>query len=199
MMDIEIIAVERDDASGASLVTVRADIGAGPEVMPYVLTQGDTSPMSEAVRAALPDWQAAGGVIQPYTQAPTYPTLAAAKVAMVAWIEQLSDELTGKRPLAEKLSWPTKLAAAQAAQTGAATAEQINMIATEAQLRGVTTEALAALIIEKGMKFATIAAAIAGLRARTEAALEAVVDPAGYEAVLVQAAQAATALKAELV
>lgn len=128
---------------------------------------------------------------------PAFPTKSAAQAAMLGWIEELSDEITGKRPLAEKLSWPTKLMVAKeylANQAGEVPA----MISTEAALRGSTPVELAELIVAKGLTFAAAATAIAGLRAKTEAALDAVTDPYEHEVVLAAAMQEAVTLKAQL-
>jgi hypothetical protein len=128
---------------------------------------------------------------------PAFATLTEAKAAMIKWIEQLEMGITGERSLGEKLSWPTKLMVAKeylANQSGEVPA----MIATEAALRETTPVELAELIVAKGMAFAAASSAIAGLRAKTEAALEAVTDPYDYEVVLTQAATQAEALKAQL-
>ena len=135
--------------------------------------------------------------VSPYVRPPAFATKAAAIMAMLGFIEKLSDEITGKRPLAEKLSWPTKLMIAKeylANQSG----EVPVMIATEAALRETTPAELAQLIVDKGLAFAAASSAIAGLRAKTEAALEAVTDPYDYETVLTAAATQAEALKAQL-
>lgn len=141
------------------------------------------------------DWSNTASVT--VTPHPAFPTKAEAQAVMLKWIEELSDEITGKRPLAEKLSWPTKLMVAKeylANQAGDVPA----MISTEAALRGSTPVELAELIVAKGLAFAAAASAIAGLRAKTEAALDAVTDPYEYEVVLAAAAQEAQALKAQL-
>lgn len=128
---------------------------------------------------------------------PAFDSLLDAKAAMIKWIEQLEMSITGERSLGEKLSWPTKLVVAKeylANQAGDVPA----MIATEAALRETTPVELAELIVAKGMAFAAASSAIAGLRAKTETALEAVTDPYDYEVVLAAAATQAEALKAQL-
>jgi hypothetical protein len=128
---------------------------------------------------------------------PAFATLSDAKAAMVKWIEQIEAGITGERSLGEKLSWPTKLMVAKeylANQSGNVPA----MIATEAALREITPVELAELIVAKGMAFAAASSAIAGLRAKTEAALDAVTDPYDYQTVLTAAATQAEALKAQL-
>jgi hypothetical protein len=128
---------------------------------------------------------------------PSFANLADAKAAMIKWIEHLEMGITGERSLGEKLSWPTKLLIAKeylANQSGEVPA----MIATESALRETTPVDLAQLIVDKGMAFAAASSAIAGLRAKTEAALETVTDPYDYEVVLTQAATQAEALKAQL-
>ena len=136
-------------------------------------------------------------IVKILPQPPVFATLAEAKAAMIKWIEQLEMGITGERSLGEKLSWPTKLMVAKeylANQAGEVPA----MIATEAALRETTPVELAELIVAKGMAFAAASSAIAGLRAKTEAALETVIDPYDYEVVLTQAATQAEALKAQL-
>jgi hypothetical protein len=128
---------------------------------------------------------------------PAFATLSDAKVAMIKWIEQLEAGITGERSLGEKLSWPTKLMVAKeylANQSGDVPA----MIATEAALRETTPVELAELIVAKGMAFAAASSAIAGLRAKTEADLEAVANHYDYETVLTAAATQAETLKAQL-
>ena len=128
---------------------------------------------------------------------PTFTNLLDAKVAMIKWIEHLELGIIGERSLGEKLSWPTKLVIAKeylANQTGPIPP----MIAAEASLRETTPVELAELIVSKGMAFVAASSAIAGLRAKTEASLEAVTDPYDYETVLTAAAARAELLKGQL-
>lgn len=111
-----------------------------------------------------------------------YPTIDAAKIAMSMWIEGIGPVLRGNAPTDERLSWDAKRAEALAYLADDTSPTPI--LATEANITGETVSVLAAVVVVKGNAYAAIAGLIAGLRRKTEAALDATTTSAQREAIL---------------
>jgi|GEM_PF-1091947 len=129
---------------------------------------------------------------------PKYQSADAAKAAMVQWANNFTAAVTGPVPIDERLSWDAKEAAARAYIAETADTAQTAMIETEAAITEEGPASLAAIIIAKADTFRAVVARVAGLRRKTIAAIDAVVDPADYETVLLSAKAEAEALAAEL-
>lgn len=108
-------------------------------------------------------------------------SLAAAQAAAGAGLQRALDAAaaaaTGAVPLAEKLSWPGKEAAARAVAAGTATAADAALLAAEAAITGEATGDLAQRILARAEALRVLAARLAGLRRRTEAAIAAADSP----------------------
>jgi hypothetical protein len=94
-----------------------------------------------------------------------------ARTAIVHAIEAVTDRLTGDIPLAEKLSWTAKEAAARALVAGAATSAERALLDGEASITGETQAALAARVILNADAYRAAIAFLTGLRRRAEAGL----------------------------
>lgn len=149
-------------------------------------------------RVRITDWVAEGGSIDPYVAPPAYATADEAKVAMVTWIDEFTEGVTGAVPKDEKLSWDAKEAAAKAVIAGNATAEQQSLLDDEAALTSETTANLANVIVTKAALYRQVVSRVAGLRRVLTAQIEAEADPYNYDAILqagqVQAQQLADSL-----
>lgn len=123
---------------------------------------------------------------------PIYPTLALAQAAMLAWINDFAAGVDAGMPEAELRSLPVKAAAARAHEAGEATAEQIAMLQSEADLTGETVDALADEIIVNANAADQVAAKISGLRRALNKQLKEAADAFEYDVILdVGKAQAA--------
>jgi hypothetical protein len=96
--------------------------------------------------------------------------------------DEIAEVITGTVPLAERLSWPTKEAAARAILAGTATAVQQALISAEGQVTGETNVALAARIVANADTYIVAAGLISGQRRKTMAAIDALTDPATVSA-----------------
>ncbi|MCC6306572.1 MAG: hypothetical protein IT545_15445 [Rhodobacteraceae bacterium] len=112
---------------------------------------------------------------------------AAAAAGLVGAIEAAAEAATGRVPLAERLSWPAKEAAARAILAGAATAADLGLIAAEAAVTGEVPGDLALRIVGRAEALRTIAARLAGLRRRTLAEIGAAATAAAAAGVLAAA------------
>lgn len=115
-----------------------------------------------------------------------------ARTRLAAMVEGVGNALTAGYSESEMRSWPTKYDAARAYLDDTAADWQASMIATEAQLRGVSAADLAALVITRGNAFALASAALAGIRGAGDAAITAATTVEQIEAALT-AAQTALA------
>ncbi len=128
----------------------------------------------------------------------------AAKQRVAAFADSLAAEVTGPVSETERASWPTKEIAARAyldgVAPGTATATQVAMLQSEADLTGETPLALAQKIVDNADSYVEIAGLIAGQRRATYTAIDAleigVATVADLEAVLTTArTQAEAALQ----
>jgi len=146
------------------------------------------------------------GPVDPYVPPPSpealpkYATLTEAIAAMLAFVEEFTAPLIGGFPEEERLSWPVKEAAARdyVALGTSAAPENIDMIETEAALLPETPLEVAQNILVEAAIFRKAAAAISGLRRKTQRELVAITDPHLYEPTLVAAAEDAFALALNL-
>lgn len=122
---------------------------------------------------------------------PKFPTVEAAMAAMSVWIDAAANRITGDVPQAERDSWEAKKLAGLAYIAGTATDLQKLMIETEAGLTGEAPTDLSQRIVERAARYTVVAAVIAGLRRKTEAALRAAAGPADYAEILYTAQIAA--------
>ncbi|TCP43927.1 hypothetical protein [Rhodovulum marinum] len=139
------------------------------------------------------------GPVAPYIEPPKpeappkYATAAEALAAMVAWAEEFAAPLVRAVPAEERLSWPIKEAAARAYLAGSASSADLDFLSGEATITGETLDELAAKVIARAETFRAGAAALAGLRRKVTAQIEAVEDPHQYEPTLLAAAEEARA------
>lgn len=115
-----------------------------------------------------------------------------ARARLAAMVEGVGNALTAGYSESEMRSWPTKYEAARAFLDDTAADWQASMIATEAQLRGVSAADLASLVITRGNAFALASAALAGIRGAGDAAITAATTAEQIDAALT-AAQTALA------
>lgn len=119
------------------------------------------------------------------TSAPEPIDVAAVKASaisrIVARADEIAEMITGAVPLAERLSWSTKEAAARAIVAGTATAEQQTMITAEAQITGEAVADLAARVIANATRYVTASGFIAGQRRKVVALIDALTEPETVE------------------
>lgn len=144
------------------------------------------------------EWIDAGNEPDPYVAPPKYANADAAKAAMIQWVTDFTAMVTGPVSIDERLSWDAKEAAARAYIAETADAAQTAMIENEAAITTEDPADLAAIIISRADTFRAVVARVAGLRRKTIAAIDAVIEPAEYEAVLVAAKTEAIAMAAAL-
>jgi len=124
--------------------------------------------------------------------APTYATAAEAKAAMTAWINQLTGTVQNTYPQVVQNAWFEEEAMAAAYLSGTEDAAQLATLTADGLAKGRTPAEHAARILDNAQTFRSIAAQMRRLWLATDAALDEVVDPHEYEAVLTAAiAQAA--------
>lgn len=121
---------------------------------------------------------------------------AAAKDLLLAEADRLATSLVSGYSDAERSAWPAKLDEARAVL--ADPAAPTPLLGIEARLRGVTVADLAARIVAKAPLTLAIPAAVAGLRAATEATIDAAADQAEIDAALTAAKVKAEALAAAI-
>lgn len=131
------------------------------------------------------------------TSAPEMINIAAVKASaisrIVARADEIAEMITGAVPLAERLSWSTKEAAARAVIAGSATSEQQALIGAEAQVTGEQVADLAQRIVANATRYITAAGLIAGQRRKTIMAIESLLEPATMDADITQILSAAEA------
>lgn len=127
---------------------------------------------------------------------------AAAMRRVVTRADEIAEIITGAVPLAERLSWPTKEAAARAIIAGTATAEQQAIIGAEAQMTGETAADLAVRVVANATRYMTAAGLIAGQRRKVLALIDALTVTETIEAdvaaILTTAESEAQALLAQV-
>ena len=141
------------------------------------------------------------------TSAPEMINIAAVKASaisrIVARADEIAEMITGAVPLAERLSWSTKEAAARAIVAGTATAEQQAMITAEAQITGEAVADLAARVIANATRYVTASGFIAGQRRKVVALIDALTEPETVEedvaAILTAAESETQALLAQVI
>lgn len=122
---------------------------------------------------------------------------------MAQWISEFEAKIIGPVSPAEQLSWAEKEAAARAYHGSSASAEQLTLLQAEAGLTGETLADLSTKIITQADAFRPIVGMIAGLRRKTEEAVNlAATDPqsdeATFDAILTAAQTQALTLAQQL-
>lgn len=118
----------------------------------------------------------------------------AARAAVLAAIARVEDVLTSGVPLAEKLSWPSKEAAARAVVAGNGSALDVSLLAGESALTGETVEELAARILASADAYRFAVSRMAGIRRGAEARIAAAARPADMEQAVAWAEAACAAI-----
>lgn len=121
-------------------------------------------------------------------------TKALAKRRVATEADKLANTITGEIPRSERDSWATKAAAADAHTAGNATARQNAMLQAEAEMRSITIDALAAMILERAAVFEVVAAKIAAQRSLTFEAVDAAPTISDLEMALTAAKDAANSI-----
>lgn len=121
-------------------------------------------------------------------------TKALAKRRAAAEADKLANAVTGEIPRSERDSWSTKAAAADAHTAGSATARQNAMLQAEAEMRNITIDALAAMILERATVYEVVAAKIAAQRSLTFEAVDAASTISDVETVLTAAKATANSI-----
>ncbi len=112
---------------------------------------------------------------------------AIARAQVLDAIAALTEAMTGPVPLAEKLCWPAKEAAARAIADGQATEAETALIAGEAAMTGEDAAGLVGSILKNADAYRAVIAMLTGLRRAAEAAIDAAEDPGEVEKVAVAA------------
>ena len=115
-----------------------------------------------------------------YSQMVTANTIAAeslslaqteAKGNILAAIEAVTDAMTGQVPLAEKLCWAAKEAAARSVLAKNASDADMALISGEAAMTGEASDALVARIVQSADAYRGMMATLTGFRRAAEAAI----------------------------
>ncbi len=106
---------------------------------------------------------------------------ATAMAQILEAIHGVTEAMTGPVPLAEKLSWSAKEAAARATMEGRATKAEAAMIEGEAAMTGESSVDLIGRILKNADAYRAAMAQLSGLRRAAEAAIDAAGDPATVE------------------
>lgn len=122
--------------------------------------------------------------------------LARRRVALEA--DKLANTITGEIPRSERDSWGTKAAAADARIAGNATLRQTAMLQAEAEMRGITIDALADMILERAAVYEVVAAKIAAQRSLTFEAVDSAPTISDIETALTAAKAAANSILQDL-
>ena len=109
-----------------------------------------------------------------------------AKEDVKRFAEDKTKSLVANYPRVERDGWPTKLAAAEAHLAGTASQMQTDMLATEANIVGITVDQLAQTIVAKAAWFAKVNATISGMRQKAFVAIDAATDLAEVDVILEQ-------------
>lgn len=118
----------------------------------------------------------------------------AALAALLDDLEATALRLTGQVPLSERLSWTLKAGAARAVLEGLASPAETAMLATEAAQTGEDISGLAERIVANADAYAVAAAALAGIRRKYTARIDAAADPETVAVALAGARGAMNAL-----
>jgi hypothetical protein len=110
-----------------------------------------------------------------------------AEARLATLIEAALTELTGPLPLAERLSWPIKEAAARAVLDDSASPAEIALLEAEAFETGESVAALAARIVARAAAWNRAVADLSGLRRRIAAAIAHAPDPQAVAKALAEA------------
>jgi len=124
--------------------------------------------------------------------APVFANSAEAKAAMNAWINTLTGAIQNQYPQVIQTGWFEEEAMAAAYMSGSDNAQQLATLTADATAKGRTPQQHAARILENAQTFRAVAQATRNLWLATDAAIDAVTDPADYAAVL-EAAKAQAA------
>ena len=108
---------------------------------------------------------------------------AKARAQVLDAIAAVAEAMTGPIPLAEKLCWSAKEAAARACAEGQATEAEAALIAGEAAMTGEDAADLVGRILTNAEAWRGTIAMLTGLRRAAEAAIDAAEDPAAVEMV----------------
>lgn len=140
-----------------------------------------------------PGWAYAEGEFHPPR---TDITPIEAMAAVMSAITAVEDALTAGVPLAEKLSWSAKEAAARAIVAGVGLAADQSLLAGEAALTGETVEDLAARVIARADLYRFAVSRLAGIRRAAGTAIAAAQRPDDLEqAVALAQAQCAAIIE----
>lgn len=123
-----------------------------------------------------------------------YPDAATARAGVLSAIARVEDALTAGVPLAEKLSWPSKEAAARAVQAGTGAALDNALLAGESALTGETVEELATRIIASADAYRFAVSRMAGIRRGAERRIAQAQTPAQLEQAVAWAEAACAAI-----
>ncbi|UXO94004.1 hypothetical protein Pan4_17 [Pseudanabaena phage Pan4] len=119
---------------------------------------------------------------------------ATSRAAVLAAIARVEDALTAGVPLAEKLSWPSKEAAARAVEAGTGAALDNALLAGESALTGETVEELATRIIASADAYRFAVSRMAGIRRGAERRIAQAQTPAQLEQAVAWAEAACAAI-----
>lgn len=100
-----------------------------------------------------------------------------AQAQVLAAITALTETITGPVPLAEKLFWSAKEAAARAVADGTATKSETAVIAAEAAMTGEDGAVLVGRILKSADAYRGAIATLTGLRRATGTAIDAAKGP----------------------
>ena len=106
-----------------------------------------------------------------------------ARAQVLDAIAAVTEALTGPIPLAEKLCWSAKEAAARACAEGQATEAEAALIEDEAAMTGEDAAGLVGSILKNADAYRAVIAMLTGLRRAAEAAIDAAGDPGEVEKV----------------
>lgn len=106
--------------------------------------------------------------------------------SLAAWIADKAAAATGSAPLAERLAWASKEAAARAFLEGTATQDQSDMITAESNVTGESAQDLAEKILRNASETRRLSALLAGLRRRIAQSLQGAQTPEAVAAALSQ-------------
>lgn len=106
-----------------------------------------------------------------------------ARAQVLDAIAAVTEALTGPIPLAEKLCWSAKEAAARACAEGQATEAEAALIEDEAAMTGEDAAGLVGRILKNADAYRGAIAMLTGLRRAAEAAIDAAGNPVAVEKV----------------
>jgi hypothetical protein len=98
--------------------------------------------------------------------------------ALLAWLDEIAEGITGRVPRAERDSWPQKEIAARALLAGKPEPEDRLLLAAEARLTGETEADLAGKIVANADAYRALIGALSAVRRTGSEAIRAADDPA---------------------